>query len=94
MNDIHDKLARSAALKTLAALPVVALAVLSGWLSADAANGSKAQYRYQDLPKRGQKCASCRFFIKGKTPVSRGACTLVAGAISPLGWCIAFAKKK
>jgi len=94
MKDSQHKLSRRFLLKALAAIPVALMGALSGRLLADAAKGSKAQYRYQDLPKHGQRCAACRFFIKGKTPVSRGACTLVAGSISPLGWCIAFAKKR
>jgi len=94
MNNSQHKLSRSAALKALAAIPAAIAGALSGRLVADAAKGSKAQYRYQNLPKHGQRCAACRFFIKGKTPVSRGACTLVAGSISPIGWCIAFAKKR
>ncbi|MDQ6932926.1 MAG: high-potential iron-sulfur protein [Candidatus Eremiobacteraeota bacterium] len=94
MNDFKQTFSRRLVLKALAAIPVALMGAFSGRLVADAAKGSKAQYRYQDLPKHGQRCAACRFFIKGKSPLSRGACTLVAGSISPIGWCIAFAKKR
>jgi hypothetical protein len=43
--------------------------------------------RYQDHPKGSQHCSECRFFVK---PAS---CKLVAGKISPNGWCSFFAKK-
>jgi len=93
MNSSQRTLVRKAALKAIAAIPLALMGALSGRLVADAAKGSKAQYKYQDLPKHGQRCSACRFYVRGKTPISRGACQLVAGSISPLGWCIAFAKK-
>ncbi len=43
--------------------------------------------KYQDHPKGSQQCSSCRFF---KAPNS---CQLVAGKISPNGWCSFYAKK-
>ena len=88
---MKDKLARSLALKTLVALP----AALAGIFAARPAEakGSKAQFKYQNTPKNGQTCVGCRFFVAGKTPTAAGTCTLVAGPISPKGWCIAWAKK-
>lgn len=91
---MNNFLARSHVLKALIALPAAAFAALSAPRIADAAKGSKAQFKYQDTPKNGQKCADCRFYIRGKTRNARGGCTLVAGSISPNGWCIAYAKKK
>ena len=39
--------------------------------------------------KPGSACANCQFFT-----VATGACTLFAGfAVSPKGWCTAWAKK-
>lgn len=43
--------------------------------------------KYQDHPKNGQQCSKCRFF---RPPHS---CQLVAGNISPNGWCSFYAKK-
>jgi hypothetical protein len=42
---------------------------------------SQAEARYQDRPKDGFSCAACALF---RPP---GSCTVVAGAISPRGWC-------
>lgn len=43
--------------------------------------------KYQNHPHEGQHCQICRFF---EPPNS---CQLVAGTISPNGWCSFFAKK-
>jgi High potential iron-sulfur protein len=43
--------------------------------------------KYQDHPKNGQQCSKCRFFRPPKS------CQLVAGDISPNGWCSFFAAK-
>jgi hypothetical protein len=42
---------------------------------------SPAAAHYQDRPKNGLSCAACALF---RPP---GACVVVAGAISPNGWC-------
>jgi hypothetical protein len=50
---------------------------------------SKAQVGYQDVPRNGQVCAQCVYFIfkpaTSSAPASR--CKMVAGPISPAGWC-------
>ena len=43
--------------------------------------------KYQDHPNKGQQCSTCRFFRPPKS------CQLVAGDISPNGWCSFYAKK-
>jgi hypothetical protein len=43
--------------------------------------------KYQDHPNKGEECSKCRFFI------APHSCQLVAGKISPHGWCSFFAKK-
>lgn len=48
---------------------------------------SKQAMQYQDKPKGGEECDEC---IQFEAPKS---CKVVAGDISPHGWCIAFAKK-
>jgi High potential iron-sulfur protein len=47
----------------------------------------KKTAKYQVHPNKGQACAQCRYF---QPP---NACQLVAGDISPAGWCSFFAKK-
>jgi hypothetical protein len=42
---------------------------------------SPAEAQYQDQPKSGLSCAACALF---RPP---GSCVVVAGAISPNGWC-------
>ncbi len=47
----------------------------------------KAMVLYQDKPKEDQQCSKCLHF---QPP---NACAIVAGTISPTGWCGAFAPK-
>jgi hypothetical protein len=42
---------------------------------------------YQDSPKGSQECSNCQYF---QPP---NACQVVAGKISPTGWCKMWAKK-
>jgi hypothetical protein len=48
---------------------------------------SQKAAQYQDHPKGSQRCAICAHFVP---PAS---CQLVAGKISPDGWCVLFAAK-
>jgi hypothetical protein len=43
--------------------------------------------QYQTSPKDGAKCSTCVNFI------APNACKVVAGNISPNGWCVAYAPK-
>jgi hypothetical protein len=45
------------------------------------------QVQYQATPKDGNRCSAC---VNFEPPA---ACKIVSGAISPNGWCIAFAPK-
>jgi hypothetical protein len=45
---------------------------------------SQESVSYQTMPSNGQQCSGCRNFIAG------GACKIVAGTISPHGYCVAF----
>ncbi len=54
---------------------------------------SKAAMQYQDHPKGEQDCSNCLQFIPGKSASAMGECKVVAGPISPKGWCVAYAKK-
>jgi len=42
---------------------------------------SPAEAQYQDRPRNGLSCAACALF---RPP---GACVVVAGTVSPNGWC-------
>ncbi|HYZ33216.1 MAG TPA: high-potential iron-sulfur protein [Crenalkalicoccus sp.] len=48
---------------------------------------AKELIMYQDQPKDGQQCSNCQHW---QPP---NACAIVAGEISPNGWCGAFAPK-
>jgi hypothetical protein len=43
--------------------------------------------QYQTTPKDGAKCSLCVNFV------APNSCAVVAGTISPDGWCVAFAPK-
>jgi len=76
----------------LSAAGVAGLAALPQRSRAQA-KASKAVMQYQDHPKGKQDCVGCIQFVPGKTPAAMGTCKVVEGAISPEGWCIAFAPK-
>lgn len=91
MSDIERKkisrrsvLKGAALLAGLASIPVVATA---------AGTVPKASMQYQDHPKGDQDCSNCIQFIPGKSATAMGECNVVAGPISPKGWCVAYVKK-
>jgi hypothetical protein len=51
---------------------------------------SQAAVHYQPTPHGAQHCSVCAYFIPGKDASGPGSCRLVAGAISPTGWCERF----
>ncbi len=69
------------------------LTILAGGVIATAAHAqddSKVEQsvvQYQTSPKDGQQCSGCVNFV------APNACKVVAGTISPSGWCVAFAPK-
>lgn len=48
---------------------------------------SKASVHYQDHPSGSDMCSNCTNFIPGASPTAMGTCKLVAGSISPHGYC-------
>jgi hypothetical protein len=87
MDHSRKNLTRGDALKQLIVLPALAGMIAAGTVGADAADNKK-QFHYQGHPgPRGRKCSGCRFFKKPNR------CSIVTGAISPNGWCIAWAKR-
>ena len=78
----------------VAAIALPALAAAMGAVSdAQAAKGSKDQFKYQATPNGGKQCSNCTFFISGKTATAYGTCKIVEGDISPKGYCIAYSAK-
>jgi len=75
--------------RSLLALAAGLLPLSAVQARAAAAPMAKADVGYQDVPHSGKVCAQCVYFMfrpaAGDEPASR--CQLVAGPISPAGWC-------
>ena len=84
------KPSRRAALKAgLAVTGFAALAAATARRAAadDSTKVAKDAVQYQDQPKDGQKCSAC---VNFQAP---NACVIVAGEISPNGYCLSYAPK-
>jgi High potential iron-sulfur protein len=55
--------------------------------TAIAGKATKADFFYQDKPKDGKSCATCRLYAV--TESGKGACAVIDGEVSPTGWCLA-----
>ncbi|MFC7127903.1 high-potential iron-sulfur protein [Haloferax chudinovii] len=51
---------------------------------------SQEAVSYQDEPKDGKQCSTCRYYIEDKNGDGVGACAIVAGEISPEGHCVSY----
>jgi hypothetical protein len=87
-----SELTRKQALTHLLVLPALA-GVLVGGMTAVARADSRVDLKYQSTPKGKQKCSDCMLFVPGKTATDDGTCKVITGAISPNGWCTAFAQR-
>lgn len=50
----------------------------------------KAAVHYQDKPSAGSDCSTCSHFVPGSSNKGFGKCNVVAGKISPEGWCVVY----
>jgi hypothetical protein len=83
---------RRALLFAAAALP--AAAIFTQTDRAEAAGVTpKANVQFQTKPSGANQCSKCNYFIPGANPTADGQCKVVAGPITPHGWCILFAPK-
>jgi hypothetical protein len=74
---------------TLSGLPLLAAAG-----SAQAAGTMpQTNAKYQLMPKGAQACSNCTYYIPGASAAANGQCKIVAGVISPHGYCVLFAPK-
>nr|MBU2749137.1 iron oxidase [Acidithiobacillus montserratensis] len=82
-------------LKTSTQIAVVAAAApLVFAPTADASTlVSKSSVSYQDHPSGKDMCSNCTHFVPGSTPSTDGTCKVVAGKISPHGYCYAYTPK-
>jgi hypothetical protein len=93
MNE-HDAPRRRLLRRAAAALPVLlALPVLDSSTPARAGTARKEDFHYQDQPNEGKRCANCTAFIAPTAGQDAGTCNIVAGPVSPNGWCMAFTPK-
>ena len=92
MRDASSRMTRRTFVGNALVLPALAGLLLAETTAAQA-KGTKAQFKYQSTPNAGHKCSQCSFWIAGSSPTANGTCKIVDGAISPNGWCTAFAKK-
>ena len=77
----------------VAAAGIVVAPLVASTAAHAASKASQAIMQYQDHPKGKADCSSCMQFIPGSSPKANGTCKVVDGAISPHGWCIAYAPK-
>lgn len=61
--------------------------------AATAGTASKSALQYRDTPQGSSACVNCANFLPGESADVPGRCTIVAGEISPQGWCLAYAAK-
>lgn len=90
--DEHLK-SRRRLLKQAAAVPIVVTLAAAQSGAARAGTAAKADFHYQDHPNEGHECASCAAFTAPPSGSADGSCSIVAGAVSPHGWCMAFSNK-
>lgn len=89
-------LSRRAAMKRVL---ITAAGLAVGWSAVNVrparAAGSVPQgaVGYQDKPNGNERCFNCSQFIPGKSAQAMGSCNIVAGQISPNGWCNVWAAK-
>lgn len=90
----RDKLSRRSFMKAGVVVPLtLALPTFLVARTAEAAKASKAAMLYQNKPHGKDHCSNCMHFIPGKTAKAHGTCRVVAGSISPEGWCVAYTRK-
>ena len=94
MDNEEPKMTRISLLQKLAVAPLAigAFAVLKAQ-EADAAKTAQSAVMYVNHPNGAKKCSGCKFYIAAKGGKGNGACQIVAGSISPNGYCVAYAPK-
>jgi hypothetical protein len=81
-------LKRSAALASLAAIPLVVVSA-----PARAMKLGKGDMHYQDQPRDGKKCVDCTAYEMNPGNAA-GSCKIVDGPINPNGWCMAYSGRQ
>jgi len=87
MSEKSELISRRDALKKIVVVTGAVATTIMMWTGWQRLEPYLSSFQYQDHPKGKERCAECANFV---TP---HGCTVVAGIISPNGWCIAFAPK-
>jgi hypothetical protein len=56
-----------------------------------AGKASRRDFSYQDAPRDGKRCATCRQFTPNDA--DGGVCAVVEGDVSANGWCLAYSPR-
>jgi hypothetical protein len=83
----QSRMTRRTALRAGVALAALGLVDRASAQQTPVKKVAQTVVQYQTSPKNGQSCSKCANF---EPP---NACKLVAGTISPSGWCLLFAPK-
>lgn len=75
----------------LAVLP--GLALLFAGAAARAAGTTQSAAKYQPVPKGKSQCSNCTYYIPASKNGGTATCKIVAGSVSPNGWCKYYAAK-
>ena len=84
-------LSRRSFIASAVVLPPLA-SLLASRAAADE-KASQASMHYQTSPNGDKQCSKCQFFLPSQDAQANGSCRIVAGSISPHGYCMAFAPK-
>lgn len=89
----HAQARRQLLVRSGIAVASLTLVPLVAWQRrASAGTASREDFHYQLQPRDGMRCADCAAFVPAATG-GEGSCRVVAGPISPDGWCMAFSKR-
>jgi hypothetical protein len=93
MNE-HERCRRRLLTRAAVTLPLLTtLSFLTRSGPAFAGKAPKSDFHYQDHPNDGNQCSNCVAFTPPPSGDAYGACSIIAGPISPKGWCMAFSSK-
>jgi hypothetical protein len=90
MNDTMQRKDRRAFL--IGGVLAISTAGLAGaGQAAASAKAAKSDFFYQDKPKDGKSCATCRMF--NPADGTKGSCAVVEGDVNASGWCLAYSPR-
>jgi hypothetical protein len=95
---LNERWSRKSVLVSFLSFPFAAVAAASKAAAAantpaTASKSPQSAVQYQTSPKGTAKCSGCKFFVAGADASAKGQCQVVAGDISPSGWCVVYSAK-